>query len=98
MTLSYDFIISLLGIYSEKNTARKYTCTPLFTAALFMTAKTWKQCKCPSTEEWIKKMWCIYTKEYYTAIKKNEIMRFIAIKMDLEIVTWSEISQTEKEK
>ena len=58
----------------------------MFTAALSTTAKTWKQPKCPSTEEWIKKMWYIYTMEYYLAIKKNEIMPFAAIWMDLEII------------
>ena len=58
-------------IYSEKNTARKDPCTPVFTAALFTTAKTWKQPKFPSTEEWIKKMY-MCTMEYYSAIKKNE--------------------------
>ena len=64
-------------IYSEKNTARKDPCTPVFTAALFTTAKTWKQPKCPSTEEWIKKMY-MCTMEYYSAIKKNETRPFAA--------------------
>ena len=70
----------------------------MFIAALFTRARTWKQPKCPSTEEWIKKMWQIYTMEYYTAIKKNEIMPFAATWMDLKIVILSEISQTEKHK
>ena len=69
----------------------------MFTAALFTIAKTWKQPKCPSTEEWIKKMWYIYTMEYYSAIKKNE-MPFAATWMDLEIITLSEVSQTKKDK
>ena len=69
----------------------------MFTEALFAIAKTWKQPKCPSTEEWIKK-WYTYTMEYYSAIKKNEIMPFAATWMDLEIVMLSEVSQTKKEK
>ena len=70
----------------------------MFIAALFTIAKTWKRPKCPSTEEWIKKMWFIYTMEYYSAIKKNEIMPFAATWMDLEIIVLSEVSQKEKER
>ena len=69
--LPYDPAIPLLGIYPEKNTVWKDTCIPMFIAALFTITKTWKQPKCPSTEEWIEKMWYICTMEYYTAIKKN---------------------------
>ena len=70
----------------------------MFTAALFTVAKTWKQPKCPSTDEWIKKMWYIYTVEYYSAIKQKEIMPFAATWMNLEITILSEVSQTEKDK
>ena len=65
---------------------------------LFMMVNTWKQPKYPSTEEWIKKMWYMYIMEYYSAIKKNKIMSFVATWMDLEITTLSEASQTEKDK
>ena len=67
----------------------------MFTAALFTIARTWKQPECPSTEKWIKKMWYIYTMEYYSAIKKNKIMPFAAIWIDLEIVI---LSKSERER
>ena len=67
----------------------------MFTAALFTIARTWKQPKCPSMEEWIEKMWYIYTMDYYSAIKMNQIMPFAATWMDLEIIILSEVSQTE---
>ena len=70
LELPYDPAILLLGIYLEKTIIRKDTCNPMFIAALFTIARTWKQPKCPSTEEWIKKMWYIYTMEYYLAIKR----------------------------
>ena len=92
--LPFDPAVPLLGIYPEKTTTRKGTCTLMFTAAPFSIAKTWKQPTCPSTEEWIKKMWCVYTMEYYSAIKGNEIPAFLATWRDLEIIMLSEVSQT----
>ena len=91
---SAEFEIPLLGIYPEKmkTLIRKDTCTTMFTAA-----KTWKQPKCPLTDEWIKKMWYIYTTEYYSAIKKNEIMPFAATRMDLEGMMLSEMSDRERQ-
>ena len=85
--LPYDPAIPLLGIYSEKTIIQKDTCTPMFTAALFTIARSWKQPKCPSTDEWIKKMLHIYTMEYYSAIKRNEIGSFVETWMDLETHT-----------
>ena len=70
---------------------------PMFIAALFTIAKTWKQPKCPLTDEWIKKMWYRYTMEYYSAMKKNEIMPFAATLMDIEIIILSKVSQAEKD-
>ena len=67
----YDPEIPLLGIYPEKTKMEKDICTPLFIAALFTIARTWKQPRCPLTDEWIKKSWYIYTMEYYSAIKRN---------------------------
>ena len=96
--LPYDPAIPLLGIYLEKNMIQKDTCTPVFNEVLFTIAKTWKQPNCPSTDEWIKKIWYIYTMEYYSAIKKNEIMPSVTTWTDLEIIILSQVSQMEKEK
>ena len=65
------------GHIPEKTIIQKDTCTPVFIAALFTIARTWKQPKCPSTDEWIKKLWYIYTVEYYSAIKRKEIGSFV---------------------
>ena len=103
--LSYDPEIPLLGIHLEKTIMlyrlnhqehlQKDTSTPVFMVALFAIAKTQKQPRCQSTEEWIEKMWYIYTMDYYSAIKMNQIMPFAATWMDLEIIILSEVSQTE---
>ena len=96
--LAYDPAIPLLGIYPEKTIIQKESCTTMFTAPLFTIARTWKQPKCPSTDEWIKKMWPIYTMEYYSAIKRNEIELFVVRWMDLESVIHGEVSQKDKNK
>ena len=96
--LPYDLAILLLGIYPDKTIIQKDTCTPLFMAAVFTIVKTFKQPTCPWTEEWIKKMWYIYAIEYYSAIKRNEIMPFAAMWMNLQIIILSQVSQTEKDK
>ena len=94
--LPCDPAIPLLGIYPNNTIIQKDTCTPVFIAALFTIAKTWKQLKCPLIDEWIKKMWYIYTMEYYSAIKK--LMAFAATWMQLEIIILNEVSQKEKDK
>ena len=90
--------VVVLGIYLEKTIIQKETCTTVFIAALCTIARTWNQPKFPSTDEWIKKMWHIYTVEYYSAIKRNEIELFVVRWMDLESVIQSEVSQKEKKK
>ena len=81
--LPCDSAIPFLGIYSEKSIIQKDTCTPVLTAALFTIARTWKQPRCPLTDEWIKKMWYICTMEYYSAIKRKEIGSFVVMWMNL---------------
>ena len=71
--LPYDPTIPLLGKYPEETIIEKDTCTPMFSAALFTIARIWKQLRCPSTDEWIKKLWNIYTMEYYLAIKGTHL-------------------------
>ena len=90
--LLHDLALPLLGIYLDKTIIQKHTCTPLFIAALFTIAKTWRQPKCPLTEKWIKKMWYIYTMEYYSAIK-NEIMPIVTTWMDPEIIILSKLDR-----
>ena len=90
--LPCDPAIPILGIHPEKTIIQKDTCTLMFIAALFTIARSWKQPKCLSTDKWIKKMWYIYTMEYYSAIKRNEIGSFVEMWMDLETVIQSELS------
>ena len=96
--LPYDPTIPLLGIHPKKTIIQKESCTTMFTTALFTIVRTWKQPKCPSTDEWINKMWHIHTMEYYSAIKRNEIELFVVKWMDLESVIQSEVSQKAKNK
>jgi hypothetical protein len=77
-------------------TGNKDTCSTIFIAALFIIARSWKQPRCPSTEEWIQKMWYIYTMEYYSAIKYNEFMKFLGKWMELENIILSEVTQSQK--
>ena len=78
-------------IWTKLSSKKKKKCTCISAAALFTIAKTWKQPKCPSTDDWIRKMWYIYTIEYYSAIKKNKIMPFAATWMELETLILSEV-------
>ena len=87
----HDPEIPLLSIYPDKTFLEKDTSTNMFIAALFARAKTWKQPKCPLTDEWIKKMWYVYTMEYYSATKRNKIMPFAAIWMELETLILNEV-------
>ena len=96
--LPYDPAIPLLGIHTEETRRERDTCTPMFIAALFIIARTWKQPRCPSADEWIRKQWYIYTMEYYSAIKKNTFESVLMRWMKLEPIIQSEVSQKEKHK
>ena len=97
--LPYDPAISLLGVCTEKIINEKGTCTPVFIAALFTTAKTWNQPKCPLTDEWIKKIWYTYTMNYYSLIKKESNNVICSnMKEPVEISILSEVSSKEKDK
>ena len=93
--MPYDPVIPLLSMYLEKTIILKDTCTPFFIAALFTIAKTWKQATCPSTDNWFTK---IIHNEYYSAIKKNELLLSSATWVDAENTTLREVNQTEKDK
>ena len=85
--LPYDPVIPQLGIHSEKTRIERDTCTPMFITALFIIARTWKQPRGPSTDEYIRKLWYIYTMEYYSAIKKNTFESVLKRWMKLELIT-----------
>ena len=94
----YDPAILFLGIYPEETKIERDTCITLFIEALFTIARTWKQPICPSTNEWIKKLWYIYTMEYYSAIKRDAFESVLMRWMNLEPIIQNEVSQKEKEK
>ena len=96
--LPYDPTIPLLGIYPEETKIEKDPCITLSIIALFTITRTWKQPRCPSTDEWIKKLQYIYTMEYYSAIKRNTFESVLMRMMNLEPIIWSEVSQKEKDK
>ena len=94
----YDPAIPLLGIYSEETKIEIDTCISLLIAALFTIARTWKQPRCPSTDECVQRLWYIYTMEYYSAIKRNTFESVLIRWMNLEPIIQSEVSQKEKSK
>ena len=94
--LLYDPAISLMVIHTEKTRIERDTCTPMFIAALFTIARTWKQPRCPVADEWIRKLGYIYTTEYYSAIKKNTFESVLRRWMELEPIIQSEVSKTPK--
>ena len=92
----YDPAIPLLGIYPEETKIERDTCIPLFITALFTIARTWKQPRCPSTDDWIKKLWYIYTTEYYSAIRRNAFESVLMRWMNLELIIASEVVRKRK--
>ena len=96
MELPYDPAIPLLGIHTEETRIERGTCSPMFIAALLIIARTWKQPRWPSADEWIIKQWYIYTMAYYSAIKKTILESVLMRWMKLEPIIQSEVSQKEK--
>ena len=88
--------VGVLGMHTEETRIERDTCTPMFIAALFIIARAWKQTRCPSADEWIRKLWYIYTVGYYSAIKKNTFESVLMRWMKLEPTIQSEVSQKEK--
>ena len=95
--LPYDPAIPLLGIHTEETRSERDTCTPMFIATLFIIARTWKQPRCPSADEWIRKLWHIYMMDYYSAIKTNTFESVLMRWMKLEPIIQSEVSQKDKD-
>jgi hypothetical protein len=97
IVLPEDPAIPFLSIYPEDvPTGNKNACYPMSIAALIIIARSWKEPRCPTTEEWRQKMWYIYTMEYYSAIKNNEFMKFLGKWMDLEGIILNEVTQSQK--
>ena len=96
LELPYDPAIPLLGIHTNKTRIERDTCAPMFIRALFIISRTWKQPRCPSAGEWIRKLWYIYTMEYYSAIIKNASESVLMRWMKLEPIIQSKVSQKEK--
>ena len=96
VVLPYNPEIPMLGIHTEETRTERDMCTPVFITALFTITRTWKQPRCPSADEWIRKWWYIYTVEYYSAIKKNTFESVLMRWMKLELIIQSEVSQKEK--
>ena len=96
----FDPVIPRLGLYpmNPETPIQKNLCTPMFTATLFTIAKSWKQPKCPSINKWIKKLWHIYTIEYYAAERKKELLPFVTAWMEVESIMLTEINETVKDK
>ena len=94
--LPYNLAIPLLGIHTKETRTERDTCTPMFIAALFIISKTWKQPRCPLADEWIRKLWYIYTMEYYSAIKKNTFESVLMRWMKLEPIIQSEVKSKSK--
>ena len=94
--LPYDPAIPLLGIHTKETRIERDTCTPMFITALFTIARTWKQPRCPSADEWIRKLWYTYTMEYYSAIKTSALESVLMRWMKLEPIIQSEVSQKEQ--
>ena len=84
--LPYDPAIPLLGIHTEETRIKRDTCTPMFITALFIITRTWKQPRCPSADEWIRKLWYIYTREYYSAFKRNTFESILMRWMKLDLI------------